>query len=267
MVRLGRMSRLLRALLTVGFSLLATEPAWADDPEVLQMVFPGNDKHPQTPGQFTLDFLRIAELVTRDSGLAFVWTPLPMTRTLRLLQSGTEQFCIGGAGITPERAAVGQFSHPFMEDRWLGLLALREQEDRLTHVHSFDELAAEPETNFLTELGANLGQKFAETLAKLGPRLSNTARTDDQLLDMIKNHRADYAIMPKVYIENVLADRPDRDRFIVVGYPDMRRDFQVAFLCSRAVPHDVIDKLNAAIARQMPIIREKFPDFALGEGR
>jgi hypothetical protein len=96
--------------------------------------------------------------------------------------------------------------------------------------------------------------------------MSNAARSDDQMFDMLKNRRADFAIMPKVYLENVLADRADRDRYVVVGYPDMRRDFQVAFLCSRAVSRDVIDRLNASISRQLPVIREKFPDFALVEG-
>ena len=60
-----------------------------------------------------------------------------------------------------------------------------------------------------------------------------------------------------------MATRPDRDGFVMVSFPDLRRDAAMGFFCSKAVAPSVLQQLNAAITRQLPRLRSLFPDQAV----
>jgi ABC-type amino acid transport substrate-binding protein len=93
-------------------------------------------------------------------------------------------------------------------------------------------------------------------------RLSDVPHNTGQMLDMLKRGRADYGLVSETYARNYLAAQPDGGAFAVHTYPDMRRDFQLAFLCSKATSDAVIAKLNQAAQRQAAAIQARFPDQA-----
>jgi polar amino acid transport system substrate-binding protein len=249
---------LLPGLALIGLVLaLAARPAGA---QAIQIAYPEEGGIAQGPGHFAFDFLRAAELVANDSGLDVTWKALPIARMMHQVQVGQTSYCVGGAGITAERAAIGQFTRPYINDRMLAVVALKIQQERLGKAQDFRQLVAQGKQIFLGLQGANYGELIAPQLAQLKDRISYVPHTTEQMLEMLQRGRADYGLVMKTYTGNYLAARRDHDNFILVSYPDLRRDFRVAFLCSRSVPAATIDRLNAAIARQLPRIRQLFPE-------
>lgn len=234
--------------------LLLAGPARA---ETIEMAYPEEDGIDQGPGHFLFDFLRVAELVTDDSGLQIRWVPLPGQRILHHLDQQSPAFCAAGAGITPEREKLGKFTAPFIEDRLIAVIAPKSHRAELDKAKSLNDLIHSGDTTFLAYLGTNLGPQMTSLLKQLGDRLQH-ARSTAQMLDMMAGGHADFALEPYKYAANYLATRPDRDQFILRVYPDMHREFFAAFLCSKAVPDEVIARLNEAIARQAPRVEPRF---------
>jgi len=232
--------------------------------ETIEVAYPEEPTIDQGPGRFAFDYLRAAEMVTDDSGLSVRWVSLPNPRSMRRLTQNDENFCIGGAGITPDRRAVGKFSEPFIIDRMIGVLALKSHRADLDKAQSLAELIATGRGEFLTYNAFNYGDQVSGQVDKLRRqgRLSDVAHTTAQMLDMLKAGRVDYALVSQSYVTGYLAAHPERADFILLSYPDMRRDFRLAFLCSKSVPDEVLAKLDEAIRRQAAAILARFPDQA-----
>jgi len=230
--------------------------------ETLQMGYFDDSGFEKGPGQFKADYLRIAEMVLQDTGLALEWVKLPYPRMIRRIQahSGATNFCISGLTITTERQSIGQFSAPFRIDRMLELVGLRKQAEVLSSSHSFADLVAKDRYSFLTIVNLNYGEALAPILQKLGDRLSNSASSTQHIYDMLLRGRGDFAIVTKNFGDIVLAERSDRDQFISVTYPDLRRDVRMGFLCNFAVDAAVMQKINTSIAKKMPLLRQLYPD-------
>ena len=250
--------RVCRALLLAAALL----PIAAARAETIELAYPQEDGVEQSPGHFAFDFLRAAEMVASDSGLSVRWVALPNQRLMHQIQQQQPDFCIAGAGITPEREKLGKFTIPFFEDRMMAVLALPPRRATLNKAHSLGELIGFGDTTFLGYVGMNYGAQVSAQLEKLGDRLQTAPRSTAQMLDMLSRGRADFAFLPFAYANNYLALRPDRERFLVRTYPDMHRDFHTAFMCTKPVSDAVIAKLNAAIRRQQPAIEERFIDQA-----
>jgi ABC-type amino acid transport substrate-binding protein len=233
---------------------------WPAAASTIEMAYPDENGIAQGPGHFAFDFLRAAELIVNDSGLTVAWVPMPVARMIHQIQVGQQNFCVAGAGVTSERAATGQFTKPFINDRLLAVVALKSQKDHLSQAHDFSELIAQGKENFIGYQGANYGDAIAPQLDKLKGRIAFVPRNTEQMLDMLERSRADYGLAMKTYLTNYLTATGESDRFVVASYPDMHRDFRTAFLCSRSVPGSVIETLNAALDRQLPKIREMFPE-------
>ncbi len=202
-------------------------------------------------------------MVAEDSGLAVRWVSLPNPRAMHRLQQNDAGFCLG-AGITPERRDLGKFSMPFIVDRMIGVIAAKSHRAELERAHTLAELIRRSHGDFLAYAGFNYGDQVTPQLDGLRTqaRLSDIPHTTGQMLDMLKRGRADYGLVSETYARNFLAAQPDGDAFTVRAYPDMRRDFQMAFLCSKATPDAAIAKLDQAVQRQAAAIQARFPDQA-----
>lgn len=238
--------------------------AGAAGAETIEMAYPDDPAIDQGPGHFAFDFLRAAEMVVDDSGLSVRWVPLPNQRAVHRLTQGDADFCIAGAGILPERQAMGKFSAPYITDRMIGVIALRSHSADFSRARSLADLIGHARGDFLTYLGFNYGDQVSpllDTLRRQG-RLSEVPHTTGQILDMLRGGRADFALVSRTYVANYLAARADGDDFILRSYPDMRRDFHLGFLCSKAVSDEVMTRLDQAVERQAEAIEERFPDQA-----
>jgi len=250
-----------RYALAVVTMLLLTGTARA---ETIDMAYPEEPAIDQGPGRFAFDYLRAAEMVVDDSGLSVRWISLPNPRSMHRLIQDDANFCLSGAGITPERRTLGKFSEPFITDRMIGVLALKSRRAVLNQAQSLAELVETGRGEFLTYNGFNYGDRVSGEVATLRRqgRLSDVAHNTSQMLDMLKAGRVDYALVSQSYVASYLAARPEGADFTLLSYPDMRRDFHMAFLCSKSVSDEVISKLDEAIRRQAAAIQARFPDQA-----
>jgi ABC-type amino acid transport substrate-binding protein len=249
-----------RALIAAAAALLGC----AAGAETIEMAYPEDPAIEQRHHHFAFDFLRAAEMVVDDSGLRVRWVALPNQRSVHRLAQGDADFCIAGAGILPERRSLGKFSAPYITDRMIGVTALKSHRADFDRARSLAELVRHARGDFLTYAGFNYGDRLTpqlDTLRRQG-RLSEVPHTTGQLLDMLRGGRAGFALVSQTYVANYLAARPDGADFILRSYPDMRRDFHLAFLCSKAVPDEVMAKLDQAVQRQAAAIQARFPDQA-----
>jgi ABC-type amino acid transport substrate-binding protein len=230
--------------------------------ETIEMAYPEDPAIEQGPGHFAFDFLRAAEMVVEDSGLSVRWVALPNQRSVHRLIQGDPNFCMGGAGILPDRSALGKFSAPFIEDRMIGVMALKSHRADFDRAHSLADLIDRAHGDFLTYTGFNYGGQVMpqlEPLRRQG-RLSEVPHNTGQMLDMLKAGRADFALVSETYGTNYLAARGETGDFILRSYPDMHRDFPLGFLCSKSVPDAVITRLDQAVQREAVAIQARFPD-------
>ncbi len=232
--------------------------------ETVELAYPEEPNVDQGPGRFAFDYLRAAEMVINDSGLTVRWVALPNPRSVHRLTQGDANFCISGAGITPERRELGKFSEPFINDRMIGVLTLKSRRPELDKARSLAELLADEHGDVLAYTGFNYGDQVSVQVTGLRQqgRLSDAPHNTAQMLDMLRAGRADYGLVSQSYVTNYLAARPEGSDFILRSYPDMRRDFHLAFLCSKTTSDEVMGKLDQAIRRQEPAIQARFPDQA-----
>jgi len=249
-----------RHILAAALTLLLAGPSGA---ETIELAFPEEPSVVQGPDHFAFDYLRATEMVVADSGLSVRWVSLPNARAMHRLQQNHADFCFS-AGITPERRDLGKFSVPFIVDRMIGVIAATSRHAELDRAHTLAELIRRSHGDFLAYPGFNYGDQVSPQLEGLRTeaRLSDVPQTTGQMRDMLKRGRADFGLVSETYARNYLATQPDGDAFTVHTYPDMRRDFQMAFLCSKATPDDVIAKLDQAAQRQAGAIQARFPDQA-----
>jgi ABC-type amino acid transport substrate-binding protein len=228
------------------------------------MAYPEELGVDQGPGRFAFDYLRAAEMVVDDSGLSVNWVALPIQRMFHRLKQDDPNFCIGGAGLLPERRDLGKFTSPFIDDRMVGVVALNSRRGALDRARTLSELMAHSHGTFLAYANLNYGEQVTPALERLENqgRLSRTPHTTVQILEMLASNRADYALVSYTYVANYLAARQDGGNFAIRTFPDMHRDFHMAFLCSRNVPDTVITKLDQAVQRQAAAIQARFPDQA-----
>jgi ABC-type amino acid transport substrate-binding protein len=232
--------------------------------ETIELAFPEEPSVEQGPGHFAFDYLRAAEMVAADSGLTVRWVSLPNPRSVHRLQQNDANFCVGGAGITPERRELGKFTQPFIIDRMIGVIAVKSHKPDMDHAHSLADLIHHSHGDFLAYTGFNYGDQVTPQVEALRQqnRLSDVPHNTGQMLDMLKRGRAEYGFVSETYVRNYLATQPDGGAFIVRAYPDTRRDFQLGFLCSKATSDEVMTKLDQAVQRQMAAIEARFPDQA-----
>jgi len=225
----------------------------------IEMAYPQEQGIEQGPGRFAFDYLRAAEMVTQDSGVSVRWVALPLQRMFHRLKLEEPDFCIGGAGVTPERRELGKFTMPFIEDRMIGVIALKSRRAALDRAHSLTDLSRSDST-FLAFPNLNYGEAVTPLLEDLRKQDRVVAAPPGiiQVVDMVARNRADFALVSLRYTANLLATRPDRDDFVLRTYPDMHRDFHMAFLCSKGVPDTVMDRLDEAVQRQEAAIQAKF---------
>jgi len=248
-------SRATRRLAALGLLLFAA----GSRAELVHMGYVEEFYVDQGPGHFTFDFLRAAEMIVVDSGVAVEWMPVPASRMSFMMGRDDYPFCMSGASVTSERVAQGQFTSPYAYDGLIALVGRSEDRARLGRARSFVDFAAANDATFLAHAVLNYGPAMTDRLKSLGSRVSYELRSVQQMVDMVAAKRADFALLPRTYAQNFLATRKDSASFVVLAYPDMRRGVDVAIWCNRAVSATAMARFDASIARQAAEIRNRFP--------
>ncbi|MBY0239376.1 MAG: transporter substrate-binding domain-containing protein [Burkholderiaceae bacterium] len=151
----------------------------------------------------------------------------------------------------PEREAIAQFSIPVYTDPPHTVLASPAAAAKVQAHASLAALLADPELTLGLVDGVSYGADLDERIAKAGNQVMRRTVSTTNMIQMLAANRFHY----------MLADRNDwghmRTHYKEMGavlqhdVPDMPGGLKRYFLCSRAVPPSVIERLNQAI-RTLP---------------
>lgn len=182
------------------------------------------------------------------AGVPLVWQQTPINRILATLKNNDGRDCAAGWYKSSEREAFARFSLPIYRDRGIVVLARADfPGPALTSAH---ELLSRPQTRLLLKQGFVHGRYLDPLIDKM-PQ-AQVQRVSDEMSSMVRMVRvgvADIMIMTEEEVEvyaNPATAAGDGTRVLHLSDVPPREYRYLA--CSRQVPQQVMDKLNAAIA-------------------
>ncbi|TFW17464.1 hypothetical protein [Duganella callida] len=182
----------------------------------------------------------------RHAGVAVEWLRLPTNRQLLRLKDPHALNCAIGWFNVPERTAYSKLTRPIYRDH--GWVALSNARFAARAYTSLDELMRHPEVRLLVKDNYSYGgldpliQRWRPTIAvSTGSTLKMVQSVGAGLVDLmfITEDESQYILRHQAgeYGANLR----------VLRFKDMPHGSERHILCSKAVPDEVIDRLNKAI--------------------
>ncbi|QGX38685.1 substrate-binding periplasmic protein [Permianibacter aggregans] len=192
------------------------------------------------------------------AGLQYRWQELSVNRILHQLTLSDGNHCSGGWFKTPEREAFAQFSLPFGPNE--PATAIVRQEFFNGNSAMLSQLLISPDTRVLTKQGQYYGDYLEEAM-----KLYNVQRievTDEQqaIVHQIALKRGDLMFLNRAEAHYLLEQNPLlNERLNAVDLQDKAPIPDLHFMCNKAMPKALMDKLNDGIQR----FREGQPNLAM----
>lgn len=189
-----------------------------------------------------------AQRVFDSAGLKLTWTPVPSSRTLGMIKANTEADCSPGWYATPERVAYARFTRPIHIDR--ALLGLVRADYPVPDRIDSRDLLGRAKLRLGVKQGYSYGPYFDEEIARLpSGRVTTVSGSVPVIVKMIRGRRLDMTIVMDEEAESFVSQAGfDMADFKLVSFPDAPQNIGSAIMCSRKVPPEIIDRLNARIA-------------------
>ena len=192
-------------------------------------------------------FIEKTELVMKLAGIDYVWEELPVNRLFILLEKSPEPICTSGFFLTPERAAIAQFSKPFY--RTQRLVGIVRADSPIAETTNAKDLLTKKGLRVLTKQNQVFGAYIDSFLEKIPPEYRLVTSTAfENKLKMIYFSRADLTIMTPEEIDQGLkyAGLTSKDVKIVT-FPDVPDSELRYILCSRSMSAQMMQKINKGI--------------------
>ncbi|HEY8025127.1 MAG TPA: transporter substrate-binding domain-containing protein [Burkholderiaceae bacterium] len=191
--------------------------------------------------------------------IPIVWQLTPINRTLATIKANRGRDCTTGWYKSSEREAFARFTQPIYVDKPL-VVFTRADFDARNGVTA-RELLARPHTRLLLKQGFVHGHYLDPLIDKMPP--AQVQRVADEIPSMVKMVRAGIADIIIVTEEevNLYINSPAMaaDGIRALRLPDLSEREYRYIACSKQVPAEDIDKLNAAIAGLSPELRGLAP--------
>ena len=251
-MHIGRLAFM--SLLAVG-SLLQALPARADP--AMRMLY-----YERKPFHYTLPDGKVTGLVVGPTEAAFAklgipiqWALVPANRILLQLETNAAAECSPGWYRKPEREVYARFSAPIYRDR--PLVGLARADARFEPNIMVQALLSRPDTKLLVKSNFSQGAYMDALIAKMPPgQVSASAMEVQNLVKMIHAGRADLIITTQeevdLYVKQAELAMTD---FRVLVFPDVPAVEMRYILCSKQVPAELMDRLNATISETMRLNR------------
>lgn len=194
-------------------------------------------------------FVDIARDVLARAGVDYRFEALPPKRMLKIVKEGGN-ICLLGNFKTVEREAYASFTKPIFQNRPIGVVVLKERAADFARHQTLASLTASPDLRLGYVDGFSYGSAMDAVIgAMAGPKIS-VGSTQAGMISMLVAGRFDYMLADHeewealAHAVNVPADRLD-----VLSFPDLPEGNKRHLMCGKAVPGEVIEKINAAIDR------------------
>ncbi len=222
--------------------------------------------HAQTPQAVTLHYIQrppymmasgdgLTGLTGAPSYLAFknakvpvVLAETPFARQLRYIEANSGQDCMIGIFKKPEREVFAKFTKPVYQDQPQVILTAASNANRFAARHSVLEVFEDKSLVLLVKLAYSYGGTLDALMERYQPTRIKTADENLLMLKSIKLKMADYMfIAPEEAAVAVGAAGFEPHDFKHIKFKNMPDGEYRHLMCSKNVPDEVIQKLNAAI--------------------
>lgn len=187
-------------------------------------------------------------LAFKNAHVPFHIEETSFARQLHMLETNSGQDCMIGMFKKPERELFAKYTKPVYQDQPQILLTTSANASKVSRFESLLDLFGDKSLVLLVKLGYSYSNSLDALIERYQPKRITT--TDENLLMVkaIKMKMADYMFMaPEEAAVAIGAAGFDRADFKQVKLKSMPDGDYRHIMCSKKVPDEVINKLNAAI--------------------
>lgn len=202
-----------------------------------------NDK-----GKLTGLLVTPIEQVFSKAGIPVVWHQTPVNRIMATLQANDGLDCAAGFYKSPEREAFAHYSLPIYRDK--GIVALSRADFTSPQTTTAQELLARPQTRLVVKQGFVYGRYLDPLIGKMSPsQVQHVSDEVDSMVRMVRVGAADIVLVTEEEAEIYLSPAAAVSGSVrLLHLSDVPAQEYRYIACSKQVPQQVMDKLNAAIA-------------------
>ncbi|MBV8633507.1 MAG: transporter substrate-binding domain-containing protein [Burkholderiaceae bacterium] len=227
--------------------ILACASAWADQSAPITMHYHERKPLHYSDGNGNVIGILAApiERSFAKAGIPFVWRQTPMNRIMATIKANDGPDCIAGVYTSAERESMARLSLPIYRDK--GLVMLARADFPAPATVSARELLARPQTRLLLKQGYVYGSYLDPLIAKMAPtQVQRVTDEIDSMIRMLRAGAADIIVTTEEEAETYV--NPEVDSVRLLHLSDVTAREYRYIVCSKRVPQETMDKLNAAIA-------------------
>ena len=185
------------------------------------------------------------------AGIPIVWQQTPINRIVATLKANDGQDCAAGFYKSPEREIFARFSLPIYHDKPLVALSRADfaAPGAGNGTITAHDLLNRPRTRLVLKQGFYYGRYLEPLIDKMQP--AQVLRVSDEIASMVRMVEAgaaDVVILTEEEVEVYAAPAAAGEGVRILRLSDVPAQEYRYIACSKKVPQQVIDKLNAAIA-------------------
>ena len=181
------------------------------------------------------------------AGISAEWMEMPPARQTEEIKRAKGSVCGLGWFKRPEREAFALFSEPIYHDQPTVIVA-RKGDARFTAGMSLQDSFRDASRTLLVKTGYSYGARIDEWIKAMRPPAERSSGANEQLLGMIAQARADYAIMAPEEAEDLLGSMPELGASLQSVQPSDAPDGELRYLmCSKATPAAFMAAINEAL--------------------
>jgi polar amino acid transport system substrate-binding protein len=240
------LGRSFAVLLPVALAVLGGRSAWAE-PLVIGFI-----ERPayawQQDGQAKGLLVDIARSIVTRAGIDHQFQAFPPKRVLKSVEEGREELCILGNFKTPEREAYAVFTKPVYQNKPIGILILKDRMDAFAPFKTLAELTASPTLRLGYIDGFSYGNAVDAFIAGMTGTKISRGTSQTGMVGMLASGRFDYMLADQEeYEELAKAAKIPPENVRLLTFPDVPEGNKRYLMCSKAVPRQTIERINAAI--------------------
>lgn len=183
-----------------------------------------------------------------DAKIPMVLKETPFARQLHYLKMNSGQDCMIGIFKKTEREKFARYSKPIYQDQPQILLTAAANAPRFVPHASVVDVFNDKGLVLLVKLGYSYGGPIDALIEKYRPTRQTTADENLLMLRQVKLGMADYMFMAPEEADNAIEAAGFKPQdFKQVTFKNLPAGEYRHILCSKNVPEDVMQRLNAAI--------------------
>lgn len=186
----------------------------------------------------------------RAAGIRFRWVQMPTVRQLVTLKESAAPACAVGWFRNPEREQQFKFTRPIYRDRPTVALA---RADYTPPAPTLAETLRQPGLAVLVKDGFSYGALIDALLVQAHPERVVTTAETVAMVRMIAAQRAHFMFAAEEEAAHLTegADAPAAG-LKIIHFADLPPGERRHILCSKAVPDELVERLNKAITVELP---------------